>query len=194
MIIGQPTSVLRPPSVPDRATEEGFDEDVCRRLAMPPGLRGDRSGAAHRDSLEMAIALTARAWQLRLTERLAQAGLTASQWRALRAVAGQPDGLGQRELAALIGVEEPGVSRLVDTLERLGLVTRRVAPSDRRSRIVKATPAAAAVVAQAREISVRLDQELFAGVPDAELGAGFEVLRRLLNKLQSLKPAEAGKP
>lgn len=152
----------------------------------------DRASDAMPLSPEMVVALNARVWQLRLTERLAKVGLTASQWRALRAVARRPDGIGQRELAAVIGVEEPGVVRLIDALEADGLVTRRIATTDRRSRIVTATPAAAAVVAQAQEITVKLNEELFAGVPEADLDTCVRVLRRLLYKLQSLRAVESG--
>jgi MarR family transcriptional regulator for hemolysin len=144
-------------------------------------------------SSEMAVAQIARGWQLRLTERLAPLGLTAAQWRALRAVASRTDGMGQRELAAQIGVEEPGVVRLVDMLEAAGLVTRRVGPTDRRSRIVQATPLAQPVIKEALRINHELDHELFEGVPREDLDTCGWVLRRLLYKLQSLRPLDNGR-
>jgi len=139
----------------------------------------------------MAVAQIARGWQLRLTERLTPIGLTAAQWRALRAVASRTNGMGQRELAAQIGVEEPGVVRLVDTLEAAGLVTRRVAATDRRSRIVQATALARPVVEEAIRINDALDRELFEGVSREELDTCGWVLRRLLYKLQSLRPLDS---
>ena len=158
-------------------------------------IREDRTldpvAAGRRASLEMAIALNARTWQLRLSERLAEAGLTASQWRALRAVAARPEGVGQRELGGLIGVEDPGASRLVDTMEAAGLVTRRVSPTDRRSRIVTVTPAAQPVVTQAQEITISLNHDLFADMPGEEIETCIRLLRRLLHRLQSLRPVAA---
>ena len=144
-------------------------------------------------SPEMAVAQIARGWQLRLSERLAPLGLTAAQWRALRAVASRIHGMGQRELAAQIGVEEPGVVRLVDTLEAAGLVTRRVGATDRRSRIVQATSLAGPVIEEAMRINEELDRELFEGVPREDLDTCGWVLRRLLYKLQALRPLDNGR-
>lgn len=46
-----------------------------------------------------------------------------------------------RELATLIGVEAPAVTRQVQRLERAGLVERVVDPVDRRARRIRLTPA-----------------------------------------------------
>ena len=140
-------------------------------------------------NLEMATTLIARAYQARLTERLSVIGLTAAQWRTLRALAERRDGLGQRELAAVIGVEEPGVVRLVDTLEAAGLVQRRVGSTDRRSRIVTVTEAARPVIEKARALNAALCKELTGSFAAEELEHCGRTLRRLLAKLQSLKRA-----
>jgi len=160
-------------------------------MAFDPTDSGERAPTPL--SSEMAVAQIARGWQLRLTERLTPLGLTAAQWRALRAVASRTYGMGQRELAAQIGVEEPGVVRLVDALEAAGLVTRRVAPTDRRSRIVQATPLAQPVIEEALHINDELDRELLEGIPREDLDTCGWVLRRLLYKLQSLRPLDSGR-
>ena len=76
---------------------------------------------------------------LRITRPwLTSLGLTAARFDMLTAVAQEPFGLWQRELVDLLGVTAATVSRMLRSLEQLGLVTRRRA-HDRRQRVVKLT-------------------------------------------------------
>ena len=58
-------------------------------------------------------------------------GLTRAQWIILLRLDRQP-GLSQKELAEILEVEPITVARLIDRLERSGLVERRDDPADRR--------------------------------------------------------------
>jgi DNA-binding MarR family transcriptional regulator len=71
----------------------------------------------------------------RVTEEL---GMSFGLVRAIRRLARQPMSMG--ELADALGVERPNATVLVDDLESRGLARRRPHPSDRRARIVEATP------------------------------------------------------
>jgi len=53
-------------------------------------------------------------------------GLSFGKIRALRRIAGRPMPMG--ELAALLGVDPPNLTTMVDDLERAGLVERRPIP------------------------------------------------------------------
>jgi DNA-binding MarR family transcriptional regulator len=70
--------------------------------------------------------------------------------RALRRVAPAPMTMG--ELAAAIGVDAPNCTPVVDDLEARGLVERRPHPTDRRSKLVAATPEGVRVAARADRI------------------------------------------
>ncbi len=64
----------------------------------------------------------------------------------LLVVIGRRDVVGIMELAGLVGRDHSTVSRQVATLDRLGLVTRRVGMGDGRERKVVATPEGLAIV------------------------------------------------
>jgi DNA-binding MarR family transcriptional regulator len=59
-------------------------------------------------------------------------GLTAARYDMLHALRGRKNGVAQRWLEELLGVTGATVSRMLGSLEDLGLVRREVDPSDRR--------------------------------------------------------------
>jgi DNA-binding MarR family transcriptional regulator len=77
-------------------------------------------------------------------------GLSFGKIRALRRIARRPTPM--RELAARLGVDPPNLTPLVDDLERSGLVERQPHPTDRRVKLVVATPEGAALAKLAEEI------------------------------------------
>src|SRR5438034_49907 len=79
---------------------------------------------------------TARAWRLKLDDRLKPMGLSQAKWRTLLHLSIASDALTQAEIAARLGVEEPSVVTLLHRLEREGWVTRQSSPRDRRCKIV----------------------------------------------------------
>ena len=78
----------------------------------------------------------------RIARRLRQAvdaelrvlGLTEATWRPLVYVRRLGDGVRQKELATALSIEGPSLVRLLDNLERRGLIERRADESDRRAR------------------------------------------------------------
>jgi DNA-binding MarR family transcriptional regulator len=79
--------------------------------------------------------ITARAANAALAEH----GLRVRQYSVLCLAADTPDGLTQRELAGVLGLDPSQVVLLVDELVAAGLVERRPSPTDRRARLVVAT-------------------------------------------------------
>ena len=71
---------------------------------------------------------------------LAEHGLRVRQYSVLVLACEAPDGLSQRELAAVLGLDPSQVVLLVDELTAAGLVERQAAEVDRRTRLVVATP------------------------------------------------------
>jgi DNA-binding MarR family transcriptional regulator len=57
-------------------------------------------------------------------------GLSFGKTRALRRIARRP--MPKGELAALLGMDPPNLTTVIDDLERTGLVERQAHPSDRR--------------------------------------------------------------
>jgi DNA-binding MarR family transcriptional regulator len=70
--------------------------------------------------------------------------------KALRYLAEEP--LTMRELAARLSIDAPYTTLVVDDLQRRGLVERSAHPTDRRSKIVTATPDGLAAARRAEDI------------------------------------------
>ena len=109
-----------------------------------------------------------------------QVGLSFGKTRALRRIAGRPMPMG--ELAALLGMDPPNLTTLVDDLEGAGLVERRAHPTDRRAKIVVATAAGAALARRAEQILERPPVGL------SELPADdLEILERILSRVRRIE-------
>jgi DNA-binding MarR family transcriptional regulator len=86
---------------------------------------------------------------LRIGRRaLAQLGLTAARFDLLYAVR-EREGLPQSELCQALGVSAPTVSRMVTSLEELGLLARQATIIDRRLRHVTLTDAGRRIIEEA---------------------------------------------
>lgn len=103
-------------------------------------------------------------------------GLSFGRTRAVRRVAAEPMSMG--ELAAVLGIDRPNATVLVDDLERQGLVRRRPHPTDRRAKLVEATRKGRGIAKRANEIL---------GTPPAAMSAlsadDLTTLRRVLNSI-----------
>jgi DNA-binding MarR family transcriptional regulator len=111
----------------------------------------------------------ARALRARHAAMLAPHGLHPGQDALLMALWQQP-GLRQTDLATLLGVEPPTITRMVHRLERGGLVERRPDPDDGRTVRVHPTPRARLLEAVVRRVWLDLDAQLIGslGAADAE--------------------------
>jgi DNA-binding MarR family transcriptional regulator len=105
-----------------------------------------------------------------------QTGLSFGKMKALRRIAGRP--MSMRELAALLGIDPPNLTTVVDDLERSGLVERQAHPTDRRVKLVAATSKGAALAQRAEEILDRPPAGLADLPPDA-LETLVQILRRV---------------
>ena len=70
---------------------------------------------------------------------LAEHGLRVRQYSVLCLVCEAAEGQSQRDLAEVLGLDPSQVVALVDDLHRAGLVERRPAPADRRTKLVVPT-------------------------------------------------------
>lgn len=79
---------------------------------------------------------TTRMWRAQLNTVLAQYELTASAWSVIRVLRDEGQGRTQKELASALAIEGPTLVKLLDSLERLNWIERRVAPTDRRAKTI----------------------------------------------------------
>lgn len=116
-----------------------------------------------------------------------ESGLTAARLSALSVlVFGRPMTLG--ELARAEQVSAPTMSRLVDALEREGLVTREANAVDRRSIVVRATPEGRRILARGRERRVGELAALVSSLDSDEL-AILDSAAALIEQISVLPPS-----
>ena len=107
-----------------------------------------------------------------------QVGLSFGKIRALRRIARRP--MSMSELASMLSVDPPNLTAVVDDLEGAGLVERQAHPTDRRVKLVVASPEGAALAHEADEILARPPASLCA-LPAEDL----DNLVRILTKLHA---------
>jgi len=113
-----------------------------------------------------------------LNRELAPLGMRVRHHTVLAVAAGS-GGRSQRELGELLGIDPSAVVALVDDLERVGLVRREPHPEDRRTRLIVATDAGRARLAQTQRLASAVDEQLLAELSPAERDTVLRVLRRI---------------
>jgi MarR family transcriptional regulator for hemolysin len=124
----------------------------------------------------------------RLARRLRQAvdaelrafGLTEATWRPLAYVGRLGGGVRQKELATALSLEGPSLVRLLDSLERRGLIERREDESDRRARGIHLTRAGRDLAVRVAKVGSEIQSRLLAKVPAADL----EICQRVLATIE----------
>src|SRR6266436_4208159 len=127
---------------------------------------------------------TARAWRLKLDERLKPMGLSQAKWRTLLHLSLAGDALTQAEIAARLGVEEPTMVTLLHRLEREGWITRTNSSHDRRCKMVLLGRRAQRVISQINAAAEKLRHELFAGIRESDLQTCMRVLARIRERAE----------
>ncbi|HEU4567985.1 MAG TPA: MarR family winged helix-turn-helix transcriptional regulator [Marmoricola sp.] len=111
-------------------------------------------------------------------EALLAEGGSRSTWLVLLALT-IDSGANQRQLARFVGIRGATLSHHLDTMEAAGLVVRQRDPGNRRSHLVRRTPAGDELFARLREAATAFDRRLRRGLSRAEV----DELRRLLGVL-----------
>jgi DNA-binding MarR family transcriptional regulator len=147
-----------------------------RRPAEAPELGAEQEG------LGRLLLRVVREMRTRFDRDLEGIGLTAQQaeilFRCSRA--GEPT---PKELTNLLTTDNAGVTRLVDRLERKGLVTRHASADDRRSVRVRLTRSGTALVPRVARLAHAQKRRLFAGLSAAEQEQMRSLLHRILDNV-----------
>jgi MarR family transcriptional regulator for hemolysin len=141
--------------------------------------------ATIQEKFGMAIGDVSRAWRDKLAQRLKPLGLSSSKWTALLYLSRIPGGMTQSDLARLLGIEAPTLTRLVKQLEQAGWVTRHAPPEDARRKLVQLTPKAKRVVVRINAVITQLRAETVGRLSNAQAAEGFaaiQALQRLLDQ------------
>ncbi|NGN62327.1 MarR family transcriptional regulator [Streptomyces sp. A7024] len=109
---------------------------------------------------------------------LEESGLRLRHYALLRYLS-STEGALQRELSQRLGYDPSAIVSLVDDLERLGLVVRKAAPADRRSRIVALTDRGREALRDTDKGGRRVTDELLAPLRPDERAALHALLLRI---------------
>jgi MarR family transcriptional regulator, transcriptional regulator for hemolysin len=127
---------------------------------------------------------TARAWRLKLDERLKPMGLSQAKWRTLLHLSLAGDALTQAEIAERLGIEEPSLVTLLHRLENEGWVPRRSSLHDRRCKMVFLGRRAQRVISQINAAAEKLRHELLENISAADLRTCMRVLTQIYEKAE----------
>ena len=116
----------------------------------------------------------------KLTKNFRQKGIdiTPEQWTVLLFL-WDKDGVTQQELCNATFKDKPGMTRLIDTMERQHLVVRISDKSDRRINLVYLTKDGRALEEIARPVANQTLMEALRGVKLEEVKLGQELLRKI---------------
>lgn len=124
----------------------------------------------------------ARLIRTRIDQRARAYGMTRAQWIILLRLERQP-GMSQNELAGICEVEPITVGRLIDRLEKQGLVERRSDPSDRRIHRLHLLPPATPVLAEINKHRRALRDDVLSDLSEEAVEAMHSGLLQIKEKL-----------
>jgi len=127
---------------------------------------------------------TARAWRLKLDQRLKPMGLSQAKWRTLIHLSVAPEPPTQAEIAARLGIEEPSLVTLLHRLENEGWVERRGSPRDRRCKTVHLCVRAERIIARINKTATALRRELLSDIQAKELLICMRVLEQIQGRAE----------
>lgn len=122
------------------------------------------------------LSLAARKMRNLFDAFVRERGLTLSRARALLHLS-RAGRLNQSELAEAMDIEQPSVVRLLDGLEKQGLIRRVALSSDKRVKQIELTEFAASHVSELEEITASVRTTLLEGIDPEKLAIATEVLQ-----------------
>lgn len=145
------------------------------------------STSSPREAMQLQVAIqvmvTARRWKSRVADLFREAGHTGAPTLVLYHLKDHPKGLTLSELSARMELSGASLTRLVQRLERDGMVTRRRMVGDGRSWLIAMEPSGHAALGAFDIHAAAMRQRMFEGISDDDLAAALRVLKILSSKL-----------
>lgn len=129
------------------------------------------------------FSMLSRLWRRTIDHKMAAAGLGDISWSPLIHLAESGDGVSQKELASLVGIDGSSLVRLLDMLESRGHIERHPSPNDRRVKLVMLTPAGREAVGVIRSHLNSIEQEMLLDLDDEQLAAMLEAFELIQARL-----------
>lgn len=147
---------------------------------MAPDPKPQENFRSREQQATLGLLRTADAIKRSLAQVIEPHGITPQQYNVLRILRGAgPDGLPTLTIGERMVEQTPGVTRLVDRLERKGLVARTPCPKDRRRVFCRITPKGLDLLRELDEPVNRWDAQAVSILPPSELDSFITLLDRV---------------
>lgn len=148
-------------------------------------LRRDEVDARDEEQVSSLVFHVGRELRTALDRRLEAHGLTSQQAALLllSRLLREPNPI---KMAARLGTDTAGMTRLIDRLESKGLVMRKISPEDRRSIVIVLGPKSKHVLPRLIPTFKQVETGLLDGFDAREVRELNSMLRRLLKNARSL--------
>ena len=133
--------------------------------------------------LTVGMVLVARRWRALLDEALRGANQSSARMETLAAIINSPPLSPQVDIARRLRIEGPTLTRMLDSLERDGLVERLADPSDRRTKQLRVTPEGEAVLEEIFAIADNLRGQLLEELTEEQIAQTNGILAQLIGRL-----------
>jgi len=131
------------------------------------------------------VFLVTHAWRTELDRRLRPLGFSHSRWLLLMHLS-RNDGCTHRELAQSMGIEAPTLVKLVDHMEKEGLLKRCASETDRRVKHLRLSESGKEVVENIRTYASDLRNEMLSGLSQSDIKTSLDVLNNIRSKLGAI--------
>ena len=128
------------------------------------------------------VFLITHAWRTELDRRLRPLGFSHSRWLMLYHLSCN-DGCTHHALAQCMGIEAATLVKLVDHMEREGLLNRCTSETDRRVKHLCLSEAGKKEVENIRSYAADLRKEVLSGLNQSEIKIALDVLNNIRSKL-----------
>ncbi len=152
-------------------------------LSQSPHLLSSDQRSALQLDVAMTLMVTAKRWRLRVADLFRESGHTGAPTVVLYFLADEPKGLTLSELANRMELSGASLTRLVQRLEKDGMVSRRRMIGDGRSWLIQMEPAGRAEIEAFEIHAAAMRKRMFEGVSDEDMAAAHRVLKALAEKL-----------
>lgn len=99
--------------------------------------------------------------------------------------------MSQQQMADLMQKDKNSITKLVDALEKKGLVVRKKDDTDRRSNLLVLTSEADGLKMDAKEKGISILDSILEGISEEELKSFLDTLAKLTNNMEFIKKDEA---
>ncbi|PWW08654.1 DNA-binding MarR family transcriptional regulator [Paenibacillus cellulosilyticus] len=145
----------------------------------------DKSNKTSQLPIGFALGLTYRKVSGLFQHRLSPYGITPEQWSTLNQI-DRAQGLIQKEIAERTGKDKPTTTRILDHLEKKGLIYKKPGERDRRSFLVYSTELGRSIIRETTSIEDSVTEDVRRCLSDQEYDLMLELLQRIQQTVGSL--------